>query len=84
MKRLGVVSAQGGWHVWVAVRAEHLDTDRGSLTIEIQPADESAPPQSTSLGIQFDPLDDEGGRNYLGWPAILPMASHIASSTDVQ
>ncbi len=62
---------QGGWHVWVAVQVNNPTMDAGSLTIELQPADESAPPQTTSLGVRFDPPDAEGGRSYLGWPAIL-------------
>ncbi|MDQ3033541.1 MAG: hypothetical protein M3Y87_14070 [Myxococcota bacterium] len=66
-----VKGAQGGWHIWVAVRAHGLESDAGSLAIEIQPADESAPPQRTTIGVRFDPPDAEGRRSYLGWPAIL-------------
>jgi hypothetical protein len=67
-----IMGAQGGWHVWLSVRLEGLDMDRGSLTIELQPEDERDPPQITELGIELDPMDADGGRNYLGWPAILP------------
>jgi hypothetical protein len=63
--------AQGGWHLWIAVRAEGLDTGFGSLEIIQQPADESAPPQRSTVGVRFDPPDAEGRRVYLGWPAIL-------------
>ncbi|HEY8428812.1 MAG TPA: hypothetical protein VIL20_10575 [Sandaracinaceae bacterium] len=63
--------AQGGWHVWIAVRAEGLESDGGMLSIEHQPADESAPPVAATLGVRFDPPDAEGRRSYLGWPAIL-------------
>lgn len=66
-----VKGAQGGWHVWIAVRAHGLESGVGSLEIELQPADESEPPQRTRLGVQLDPPDAEGGRSYLGWPAIL-------------
>jgi hypothetical protein len=66
-----VHGAQGGWHFWVAVRASDVDADAGSLTVEIEPADESAPATSATVGIRFDPPDAEGGRNYLGWPEIL-------------
>jgi hypothetical protein len=64
--------AQGGWHLWVAVRTHGIDAALGSLTIELQRADESDPPQTTTLGVQLDPPDDDGRRSYLGWPAILP------------
>jgi hypothetical protein len=41
------------------------------MAIELQPADESEPAQTTSVGIRFDPPDAEGRRSYLGWAAIL-------------
>lgn len=66
-----VHGAQGGWHFWLAVRAHGITSDAGSLTFERQPADESAAPTTTSVGVHFDPEDAEGGRNYLGWPEIL-------------
>jgi hypothetical protein len=66
-----VRGAQGGWHVWISVRAENLDTSTGSLEIIVQPVDESRPPQSSSVGVRFDPPDSEGRRAYLGWPAIM-------------
>ena len=63
--------AQGGWHVWVSARAEDLDAAAGRLVIEVQPADESRPADAASVGVQFDPPDENGMRSYLGWPAIL-------------
>lgn len=66
-----VKGAQGGWHVWLAVRVDGLDASRGSLAIELQPADESTPAETTSVGVSLDPPDAEGRRSYLGWPAIL-------------
>lgn len=66
-----VRGAQGGWHVWLAVRASGIDEDTGSLVIEIERADESQPPQSVRTGIHFDPPSADGKRDYLGWPAIL-------------
>ncbi len=65
-----VKGAQGGWHVWVSVRAEGLDSGLGSIEIEHQPADESEPAQVSRVGVTFDPPDAEGRRVSLGWPAI--------------
>jgi hypothetical protein len=76
-----VRGAQGGWHVWVSVRAEHLQASTGRLEIEVQPADESAPPESASVGVQFDPPDADGMRSYLGWPAILSSPSCAVGET---
>lgn len=66
-----VKGAQGGWHVWLSVRVDGLDASRGSLAIELQPADESEPAETTTVGVSLDPPDAEGRRSYLGWPAIL-------------
>ena len=62
--------AQGGWHVWVSVRAEGLAQGLGSLEIEHGPADGSAPPQHTRVGVMFDPPDAQGRRSSLGWTAV--------------
>ncbi|MBX3274410.1 MAG: hypothetical protein KF729_29365 [Sandaracinaceae bacterium] len=66
-----VFGAQGGWHLWVAVRAYDVDVDFGSLEVVHQPADERLPPSTTRIGVTLDPPDATGGRAYLGWPAIL-------------
>lgn len=66
-----VLGAQGGWHLWIAVRTENLDARIGSLTIEHQRVDESESAQTTTIGVQLDPPDALGRRAYLGWPAIL-------------
>lgn len=62
--------AQGGWHIWVSVRAEGLTQGIGTLEIEHGPADGSAPPQRTRVGVMFDPADAQGRRASLGWTAI--------------
>lgn len=68
-----VRGAQGGWHVWISLRSENLPAvASGSLELSFQPADESRPPQRTTVGVRFDPPDSQGRRAYLGWPAILP------------
>jgi hypothetical protein len=70
-----IKGAQGGWHLWVSVRASDLSSGVGSLTIEHQPADESEPPQTFRIGVMFDPPDAGGRRTSLGWTAILPNPS---------
>lgn len=75
-----VHGAQGGWHLWVAVRTNGMEARIGRLEIELQPADESAPAQSTAIGISLDPPDAEGRMSYLGWPAILPNPSCAAGT----
>jgi hypothetical protein len=62
--------AQGGWHVWVSVRAEGITQGTGTLEIEHGPADGSAPMQRTRVGVMFDPADAQGRRASLGWTAI--------------
>lgn len=64
-----VRGAQGGWHIWIAVRASGLDTGVGRLTIRKGLEGESAIEES--VGITFDPPDPEGRRVFLGWPAVV-------------
>jgi hypothetical protein len=66
-----VKGAQGGWHLWMSVRAEGLETSLASLEIAHQPADESEPEQVTRSGVTLDPPDAQGRRASLGWQAIL-------------
>ena len=63
--------AQGGWHVWVALRTTGVDDDQLPMVLEVQPADDSRPAQITEVPIRLDPPDDEGRRKLVGWPAIL-------------
>jgi hypothetical protein len=66
-----VRGVQGGWHLWVSVRADGLETNLASLEIAHQPADESEPEQVTRSGVTFDPPDAQGRLVTLGWQAIL-------------
>ncbi|GAB4196307.1 MAG: hypothetical protein OHK0013_03360 [Sandaracinaceae bacterium] len=66
-----VKGAQGGWHLWVSVRAEGLESGLASLELAHQPADESEPEQVMRSGVTFDPPDARGRRVTLGWQAIL-------------
>ncbi|MBX3246908.1 MAG: hypothetical protein KF901_06985 [Myxococcales bacterium] len=63
--------AQGGWHLWVSVRVFGVSTDEGSIEVIHYPADEERPASRAGHGVRLDPPDAEGGRAYLGWPAIL-------------
>jgi hypothetical protein len=82
--------AQGGWHVWLSVRASGLESSTGRLVVELQPGDDSTPPEASSVGVQLDPPDAEGRRSYLGWAAILsnpscamgrPLRVHVSLTT---
>ena len=70
-----VRGAQGGWHLWVSVRATGLDAGIGSLEITHGPADGSSEPEVSRVGVTFDPPDAQGRRVTLGWQAILPNPS---------
>lgn len=67
-----VRGSQGGWHVWLSVRAYGVDTRDVTLTIETQPEDESRPPDRVEVDVRVSDVDDEGMRSLLGWPAIVP------------
>lgn len=66
-----VRGAQGGWHVWVSLRAAGMVSTNATLDIEIQPADESREAQRAAIDVRLDPPEDDGTRSLLGWPAIL-------------
>jgi len=67
-----VRGAQGGWHVWVSLRATGMQEDRPALALEIQPADESLPPARTEVDVLLGRPDSDGRRSLLGWPAVIP------------
>ena len=62
--------AQGGWHVWVAVRGNAVE-DGDMVIIETERADGAGTVQRVELQPTFDPENSAGFRNYLGWPAML-------------
>lgn len=62
--------AQGGWHVWVAVRSNDV-ADGDMVIIETERADGTGSVQRVELQPNFDPENNAGFRNYLGWPAML-------------
>jgi hypothetical protein len=66
-----VRGAQGGWHLWVAVRLGGVPDDTGSIEIAHFP---TAAPESvarTTHGVHLDPPNADGLRAYLGWPAVV-------------
>lgn len=65
-----VRGAQGGWHVWVAVRGNQVE-DGDLVIIETERADGTTEAQRVELQPNFDPENNAGFRNYLGWPAML-------------
>ncbi len=66
-----VRGAQGGWHVWVSLRASGVEEGEGMMTLTLQPADESREPAVTTVRVSLDPPDSQGRRSFLGWPGIL-------------
>ncbi len=66
-----VYGAQGGWHLWLAVRVRGLDDDAGSFEVTHFPLDDPDASARVSHGIRLDPPNAEGWRAYVGWPAIL-------------
>jgi hypothetical protein len=67
-----VRGAQGGWHVWVALRLSNVDAmDEGLLELSVGPADESGLPLETSAEVRFNPPDSQGRKTVLGWLGIV-------------
>lgn len=66
-----VRGAQGGWHIWLGVRATHFDTDRALAVIELQPADELSEPRMIQTELYLGDADADGRRDFVGWPAII-------------
>ena len=66
-----VRGAQGGWHVWVSLRVRGVDAQNPRVTLVMQPADESRPPSEVELVANLDPADDEGYRDFIGFPRVL-------------
>ncbi len=71
-----VRGAQGGWHVWVAIRGRGIE-DGARVRIETQPADDSESAQTVELEPAFEPEDLEGYRQFVGWPAMLADAACV-------
>ncbi len=65
-----VRGAQGGWHVWVSVRARGMpEPGIAQLLIESEVEDlEGVPPSVTEARVRFDPVRGEPGlRELVGW-----------------
>ena len=65
-----VRGAQGGWHMWLALRT-NLDQTAVDLTITTQLADESREAQVADVDVRLLPPNTVGDRLLLGQPSIL-------------
>ncbi len=66
-----VYGAQGGWHLWLAIRVRGVAADSASLEVVHYPLASPHEPVRVAHGVHLDPENPEGFRAYLGWPAIL-------------
>lgn len=66
-----VAGTQGGFHVWLSMRAQGFDGTRLRMKLQLIPS--SAPDQisGSDLELAFQPGDD--GLEFIGWPAQLLM-----------
>jgi hypothetical protein len=70
-----IYGAQGGWHVWVAIRVHGVADASGSFEVVHFPLDDPDKTARISHGIQLDPPNADGWRAYVGWPAMLADAA---------
>jgi hypothetical protein len=66
-----VRGAQGGWHIWLSMRLRGVDLARPTIRLTMQPADESPAPQEVEVSLLFDPPDDNGYRELIGYTGIV-------------
>jgi hypothetical protein len=70
-----VGGTQGGYHVWLSVRAQGFVGERLRMQLDLR-SDGPAPLAHSDLEIGFDPVDDEASPasdrlEHVGWPAQL-------------
>lgn len=66
-----VMGSQGGYHVWVSVRAEGIDPDDVTFRVEYEPLDDPSAMQESRIRLDFDTDETDGTPIFLGWPAQL-------------
>jgi hypothetical protein len=64
-----VRGSQGGYHVWMSMRALGLQGERMDMLLEVQPTDGSMAVQQSWVRVFMDEL--ETGSEYVGWPATI-------------
>jgi hypothetical protein len=63
--------AQGGYHVWVSVRATGLAPDPVRMILETEPVDASRAIERSDVPTHMQPATDGDMVELLGWPAVL-------------
>lgn len=66
-----ILGAQGGWHVWLAVRVSGMSSPEARLTVRTQPTDQKREPHVHDSEITLVGPDSEGRLVYVGWPEVL-------------
>ncbi|MAQ17336.1 MAG: hypothetical protein CMN30_21390 [Sandaracinus sp.] len=66
-----VRGAQGGWHVWISLRTQHIDLDRPPMRLFVGPADGSRPADEMAIALQFDPAGESEWRKLIGYTGIV-------------
>ena len=72
-----IYGAQGGYHVWLSLRAEGIEPQRTQMRIETQRADESMAPQVSEVRVDLRQAGADTGdpqsafSEMIGWPAVL-------------
>lgn len=64
-----VRGSQGGYHVWLSLRAHGLAGERMQMLLEVEPADGSMATQESHVRVFLDEGADVS--EYVGWPALI-------------
>ena len=66
-----VHGAQGGWHMWISLRATGAAVDHAMVQLAMEPADQSRPRQQVSLELPFEAPDEQGARKIIGFTGVV-------------
>jgi hypothetical protein len=75
-----VRGAQGGWHVWVSVRARELGPDDVRMEIDSKVVGSERDPATGGAEIDLQPTDEMGTYEFTGWPAVQPRPECVVDS----
>jgi hypothetical protein len=68
-----VAGSQGGYHIWVSMRAMGLDPEGVEMELRTQVVDApEVPPSLSHLRLDLDPTGEPDVYERLGWPARQP------------